>query len=156
MRPARRVRRALPLPNSVRASATRRKSATVVCSSGGGSGLQPAHGAAHLTRHTHVDHGVGRTAPSPGNSNRIPRLATCPRREPEPAERSRGSRGGAGTRGAVPRRGAGGSPGAGRVGLDAAGGRYLAAVSSGRTTVSRGAVEEARHRAVLEDLLDRP
>src|SRR3954454_24187656 len=49
-RPARRVRRALPLPNSVRVSASRRKSATVVCSSGGGTGLRAGARARHTAR----------------------------------------------------------------------------------------------------------
>src|SRR5918995_5887068 len=73
MRPARRVRRALPLPNSVRASATRRKSATVVCSSGGGSGSvagtrrgTPLEG----TRTSITEYGG--PSPSPGNSLKIP------------------------------------------------------------------------------------
>src|SRR3954470_19108503 len=66
-RPARRVRRALPLPNSVRVSASRRKSATVMCSSTGGSGPRPAHERGTPRGQTHVDHGeaVG-PSPSPG------------------------------------------------------------------------------------------
>src|SRR3712207_9179881 len=73
MRPARRVRRALPLPNSVRASATRRKSATVVCSSRGGSGSvagtrrgTPLEG----TRTSITEYGG--PSPSPGNHPRVP------------------------------------------------------------------------------------
>src|ERR671916_2791699 len=76
MRPARRVRRALPLPNSVRASATRRKSATVVCSSGRWIRVGGRRTARHARRGAlppgawHVDHGV--------RTDRLPRRATVP------------------------------------------------------------------------------
>src|SRR4051794_7312205 len=73
-RPARRVRRALPLPNSVRVSASRRKSATVVCSSGGGTGLRAGARARHTTRGkdppetcTSITESGG-PSPSPGNT----------------------------------------------------------------------------------------
>src|SRR3954453_11910517 len=73
-RPARRVRRALPLPNSVRVSASRRKSATVVCSSGGGTGLRAGARARHTARGkdppetcTSITESGG-PSPSPGNT----------------------------------------------------------------------------------------
>src|SRR3954469_8733687 len=71
-RPARRVRRALPLPNSVRGLATRRKSATVVCSSAGGSGL-----CAQRTSAAHPCWGT-RTSITEHGHNRLPRRATAP------------------------------------------------------------------------------
>ena len=62
-----RVRRAPPLPNSVRVSASRRKSATVMCSSGGGSGLRAGERARHTARaidpRAHVDHGAAGPLP---------------------------------------------------------------------------------------------
>src|SRR3954451_6696490 len=73
-RPARRVRRALPLPNSVRVSASRRKSATVMCSSGGGTGLRAGARARHTARGkdppetcTSITESGG-PSPSPGNT----------------------------------------------------------------------------------------
>ena len=82
MRPARRVRRALPLPNSVRVSASRRKSATVcapqqvdrVCwpahERGTPGGLPPW--SARRSRRTDTP------SPSPGNTVRVPERDTAP------------------------------------------------------------------------------
>src|SRR6478752_6719472 len=65
MRPARRVRRALPLPNSVRVSASRRKSATVCAPQEVDRSAHRRTGATHLEgRRTSITERT--TTPSPG------------------------------------------------------------------------------------------
>src|SRR3954452_7131201 len=103
MRPARRVRRALPLPNSVRVSASRRKSTTVVCSLEGGSACVPAtgRGTPHRGTRTSITE-YGGPSPSPGNTARVLGSAERARTGPE-AGTGR-------THAAVVRSGAAGSP----------------------------------------------